>query len=178
MYGQTEATARLSYLPPERLADKPDSVGNGLPSTRLEVLGSGGQPVTPGSGEVGEIVAAGDNITLGYWNDPVETAKYFRHGKLHTGDLARVDSEGFIFIVDRERDIIKAGGIRVSAREIEDVIAELPDVLEVAVVGGAHPLLGEGICAFVVPGPNAALTPQDVVAHCRKRLPQFKAPQQ
>jgi long-chain acyl-CoA synthetase len=178
MYGQTEGTARLSYLPPDRLADKLGSIGRGLPSTRLEVLKVDGSPVTPGSDEIGEIVAAGDNITQGYWNDPVETAKFFRDGKLHTGDLARVDSDGFIFIVERERDMIKSGGNRIGAKEIEGVIAELPEVVEVAVIGAPHELLGEAIKALVVPTSDAHITPQDVEAHCRRRLPAFKVPEE
>src|SRR5208282_1951088 len=91
MYGQTEATARLSYLPPERLADKLGSIGKGLPATRLEVLGPDGTPVEAGSTETGEIVASGDNIAAGYWQDPVESARFFRNGRLYTGDIARVD---------------------------------------------------------------------------------------
>jgi acyl-CoA synthetase (AMP-forming)/AMP-acid ligase II len=177
MYGQTEATARLSYLPPERLADKLGSIGRGLASTKLEVLTPAGIPVRPGSNEVGEIVASGDNITLGYWNDPAETARYFRAGKLHTGDLARVDAEGFIYIVDRERDLIKSGGNRVSATEVEAVVAELPAVIEVAVLGAPHDLLGEAVQAFIVAQPGAGLTSEAVRAHCWKRLPPFKVPE-
>lgn len=178
MYGQTEATARLSYLPPDRLADKLGSIGKGLPSTTLEVLKADGTAVTPGSDQVGEIVAHGDNIARGYWNDPEETSKYFRNGKLYTGDLARVDSDGFIYIVERERDMIKSGGNRVSAKEIEDVVAEIPEVVEVAVIGMPHEFLGEAIMAFVVPTQNAAVTPDCVAAHCRARLPAFKRPEE
>ena len=178
MYGQTEATARLSYLPPERLTDKLGSIGKGLPSTRLEVLKSDKTPVTSGSNETGEIVASGDNITVGYWNDPEETAKYFKDGKLYTGDIARVDSEGFIFIVERERDLIKCGGNRVSAKEVEDVIAELPEIVEVAVLGMPHELLGEAIKAFVVVTQDAGIVPDTIKAHCRKRLPSFKVPEE
>jgi acyl-CoA synthetase (AMP-forming)/AMP-acid ligase II len=177
MYGQTEATARLSYLPPEQLRDKLGSIGKGLPSTRLDVLKRDGTPVCPGSNEAGEIVAAGDNITLGYWNDPAETSRYFRNGRLYTGDIARVDPDGFIFIVERERDLIKSGGNRVSAKEVEEVIAELPEVVEVAVLGAPHELLGEAIEAFVVVAPDAGITPDDVEVHCRKRLPLFKTPE-
>ena len=235
MYGQTEATARLSYLPPERLTDKLGSIGTGLPSTKLEVLKADGTPVKPSgqrtedreqrtvrsptvnsrqstvdsppaqdppstvppsalmcdsqpstlnsqpvapafSDEIGEIVATGDNISPGYWNDPEETAKYFRDWKLYTGDLARVDEDGFIFIVERERDMIKSGGNRVSAKEIEDVIAEIPEVVEVAVVGAPHELLGESIRAFVVLHPKAVTSETEVLMHCRKRLPAFKTP--
>ncbi|HXJ60584.1 MAG TPA: AMP-binding protein [Verrucomicrobiae bacterium] len=178
MYGQTEGTARLSYLPPERLADKLGSIGIGLPSAKLEVLKSDGTPVAPGSEEIGEIVASGDNITLGYWNDPVETSKFFKQGKLQTGDIARVDAEGFIFLVDRERDMIKSGGNRISSKEVEEVIAELPAVIEVAAIGAPHDLLGEAIKAFVVPNPDSRLTRQQVEAHCRRRLPGFKVPQE
>ena len=178
MYGQTEATARLSYLPPERLADKLGSIGKGLRSTKLEVLLPDQSPVIQGSEDVGEIVASGDNITLGYWNDPEETAKYFREGKLYTGDLARVDGEGFIYIVERAREMIKSMGNRVSAKEVEDVIAEMPGVVEVAVIGVAHELFGEAIKAFVVPVRDAQITPEAVQEHCRRRLPVFKVPEQ
>jgi long-chain acyl-CoA synthetase len=177
MYGQTEATARLSYLPPERLADKLGSIGKGLPSTRLAVLRPDGMPVKPGSDEAGEIVVTGENITLGYWNDPMETAKYFKNGSLYTGDIARVDADGYIFIVERERELIKSGGNRVSAKEVEDVIAELPEVVEVAVVGVPHDLLGEAIKAFVTVVRDAGITLGDVQAHCRKRLPLYKVPE-
>jgi acyl-CoA synthetase (AMP-forming)/AMP-acid ligase II len=177
MYGQTEGTARLSYLPPEHLADKLGSIGRGLPSTRLEVLKPDGQAVVPGSDETGEIVASGANITLGYWNDPAETAKYFRKGRLHTGDIARVDADGFIYVVERERDMIKSGGNRVSAKEIEDVIAGLPEVVEVAVLGMPHELLGEAIQAFIVAAPEYEITPESVQKHCRNRLPAFKVPE-
>ena len=177
MYGQTEATARLSHLPPDRLADKIGSIGKGLPSTKLEVIGANGAPVRPGSDEIGEIVASGDNIAAGYWRDPVESAKFFRQGRLHTGDLARVDNDGFIFIVDREREMIKSGGNRVSAKEVEDVIAELPEVVEVAVVGAPHELLGESITAFIAPADHAVITTHEVLAHCRKHLPAYKIPE-
>jgi long-chain acyl-CoA synthetase len=177
MYGQTEATARLSYLPPERLGDKLGSIGKGLPSTRLEVLKADGTGVTPGSDEIGEIVASGDNIALGYWNDAGETANYFRNGRLHTGDLARVDSDGFIFIVEREREMIKSGGNRVSAKEVEDVIAEIAAVVEVAVIGVPHELLGEAIKAFVVTAHGASITGPEIIDHCRRRLPNFKCPE-
>lgn len=177
MYGQTEATARLSYLPPDRLNDKLGSVGRGLPSTRLEVIHEDGRPVAPGSNEIGEIVATGDNITLGYWKDLVETAKYFRNGKLHTGDLARVDAEGFIYIVEREREMIKSGGNRVGAKEVEEVIAEIADVVEVAVIGIPHEVLGEAIAAFVVPARSAQIDAARILEHCARRLPVFKRPE-
>lgn len=177
MYGQTEATARLSYLPPEYLDSKLGSIGRGLNSTRLEIINAEGRTVQPGSEEIGEIVASGENITLGYWEDAEETAKYFKNGKLHTGDLARLDADGFIFVVEREREFIKSGGKRVSAKEVEDVIAEIPEIVEVAVVGMPHDVLGEGIRACLVSSSGSKLTPVDVANFCKKRLPPFKVPQ-
>jgi acyl-CoA synthetase (AMP-forming)/AMP-acid ligase II len=176
MYGQTEATARLSFLPPERLGEKLGSIGRGLASTHLEVLKADGTPVEPEGADIGEIVASGDNITAGYWNDPVETARYFRDGRLYTGDLARVDSDGFIFIVDRARDMIKSGGNRVSAKEIEDAICELPDVVEAAVIGVPDAFLGEAIAAFVVLIQGAQIGEEAIRLHCRQRLAAFKIP--
>lgn len=177
MYGQTEATARLSYLPPERLDDKLGSIGRGLPHTRLAVLRPDGSPVQPGSDEVGEIVAEGENVTLGYWNDPEETARYFRDGRLHTGDMARVDADGFIFVVERARDFIKAMGYRVGPKEVEDVLAEMPEVVEAAVIGVPDDLWGEAIKAFVVTVRPGQLTADAISDHCRKRLPNYKVPQ-
>jgi len=177
MYGQTEATARLSYLPPELLTEKLGSIGKGMASTKLEVLKPDGTSVTPGSNDAGEIVATGENIALGYWNDAEETSRYFRNGRLYTGDIARVDADGFIFIVEREREIIKSGGNRVSAKEVEDIIAELPEIVEVAVLGTPHELLGEAIKAFVTISPASKITPGEIKDHCRKRLPAFKTPQ-
>ena len=177
MYGQTEATARLSYLPPERLDDKMGSIGKGLPHARLEVLHPDGTPVRPGSDEVGEIVASGDSITLGYWNDPDETGRYFRNGKLYTGDMARLDDDGFIYIVERARDFIKAMGNRVGPKEVEEVIAELPQVVEAAVIGVPDEMWGEAIKAFVVTVSPGQLTRDDVRNHCLKRLPNYKIPE-
>ena len=177
MYGQTEATARLSYLPPELMNDKLGSIGKGLPGSHLEVLKQDGMPVQPGSDEVGEIVASGDNITLGYWNDREETARYFRDGRLFTGDMARVDSDGFIFIVERARDFIKSMGNRVSPKEIEEVISELPAIVESAVIGVPHEIWGEAIKAYIITAKPDLLTVDDVRNHCLRRLPNYKVPE-
>ena len=177
MYGQTEATARLSYLPPDRLADKLGSIGRGLPGTRLELLDENGTAIPPGSEAIGEIVASGDNITFGYWNDTEETANYFRDGKLYTGDMARSDADGFIFIVERGRDFIKAMGNRVSPKEIEEVISEMPEVVETAVVGVPHELWGEAVKAFITTASEGLLSADAVRQHCLKKLPNHKVPE-
>jgi long-chain acyl-CoA synthetase len=177
MYGQTEATARLSYLPPGQVDDKLGSIGRGLPHTRLEVLKADGLPVQPGSDEVGEIVASGDNITLGYWNDPDETRCFFRNGRLFTGDMARVDQDGYIYIVERARDFIKAMGNRVSPKEIEEVLSEMPQVVEAAVIGVPDEIWGEAVKAYLTTSQPGQLTAEDVRLHCLRRLPNYKVPE-
>ena len=177
MYGQTEATARLSVLPPDQLPAKLGSIGRGLPSTCLRVVRPDGSEIPPGSEEIGEIVATGDNITLGYWRDPAETERWFRDGGLHTGDLARRDADGFLFVVEREREMIKAGGNRVSAKQVEGVLSECPEVVEAAVVAMPHPLLGEAIAAFVTLGRDAAIGEEQLRDHCRRRLAVFQVPE-
>jgi len=149
MYGQTEATARLSYLPPELLQRKPGSIGKGIPGVKLRVLNESGEEVCPG--EVGEIVAEGENVTQGYWCAPEETAVCFRNGRLFTGDLATVDDDGFIYVVDRAKEFLKCGGKRVSCRQLEDRLLEFDGLLEAAVVGVPDDVLGEAVKAFVVP---------------------------
>lgn len=176
MYGQTEATARLSFLPPERIEDKLGSIGRGLASTRLEVLKDDGTPVRAGSNQIGQIVASGPNITAGYINDPEESARFFRDGKLWTGDLATVDDDGFIFIRDRAREFIKPMGFRVSPLEIEEVLAELPEVVMAAVFGVPDDLAGEAVHALVVPIASAGLSEQALIRFCQQRLPAYKVP--
>jgi acyl-CoA synthetase (AMP-forming)/AMP-acid ligase II len=177
MYGQTEATARLSYLLPELLDEKLGSIGKGLPGSRLEVLKDDGTRVRPGSDEVGEIAASGDNITLGYWNDAEETARFFRNGRLFTGDMARVDRDGFIFIVERARDFIKAMGNRVSPKEIEEVLSQMPQVVEAAVIGVPDEMWGEAIKAYLTTIKQGQLTVEEVRNHCLGQLPNYKVPE-
>ncbi|MBP7688465.1 MAG: AMP-binding protein [Thermoflexales bacterium] len=174
MYGQTEATARLSYLPPHLLGSKLGSIGRGIPQVTLRVMGEDGQPVKPG--DVGEIFAQGDNISPGYLDEPDVNAQKFVDGVLHTGDLATVDDDGFIFVVDRKADFIKSYGYRVSSQQVEGCIVEMPDVVAAAVIGEPDLVRGEAIAAFVVLRTNAASTPRDIIAHCAERLPNYMVP--
>lgn len=153
MYGQTEATARLSYLPPSMLDLKSGSIGKGIPGVRLSVLNERGEGVRPD--EVGEIVAEGSNVTLGYWGAPAESSRSFREGRLYTGDLATVDCDGFIYVVGRSGDFIKCGGKRVSCRSLEDLVLGCAEVLEAAVAGMSDEVLGEAVRLFVVPRDGA-----------------------
>jgi long-chain acyl-CoA synthetase len=170
MYGQTEATARLSYLPPESIDTKLGSVGKGIPGVKLTVVNELGDPVA--HGETGEIVAEGQNVTLGYWRDEAETAQHFRNGKLYTGDLATVDDDGFIFIVDRAKDFLKCGGKRVSCRQLENILLEHSELLEAAIVGVPDDVLGEAAVAYIVPrDPKAQLPIEQITSYCKERMP-------
>lgn len=176
MYGQTEATARLSCLAPEHLFARLGSIGRGLPGVELRVVNDAGQDVQPG--EVGQIIARGDNITAGYLNDPEATARTFADGVLHTGDMATVDPDGFIFIVDRQSDFIKPLGRRVSSHEIEACLLTLPEVTSAAVIGIPDQLLGEAIKGYVTLQPGMLLEPKAIIAHCRRVLPRYMVPKE
>jgi acyl-CoA synthetase (AMP-forming)/AMP-acid ligase II len=170
MYGQTEATARLSYLPPELLGAKLGSVGKGIPGVTLSVVDESGNRIL--QGQTGEIVAEGGNLALGYWRDAEETAHHFRNGKLYTGDLATVDEDGFIFIVDRAKDFLKCGGKRVSCRNLENILLEHAALLEAAVVGIPDEILGEAAVAYIVPrDPKTQPSREQLTTFCRERMP-------
>jgi long-chain acyl-CoA synthetase len=176
MYGQTEATARLSYLPPDLLDKKLGSIGKGIPGTRLRVVTENDTAVLPG--EIGEIVAEGSNIALGYWCAEDEDTVPFRNGSLYTGDLATVDDDGFIFIVDRSKDILKCGGKRSPCREVEDALLEFDDLVEAAVIGVPDDLLGEAVKAFVVPKRKDGGLIERLQAFCVQRLPSHLIPKE
>ncbi|MCP4143803.1 MAG: AMP-binding protein [bacterium] len=172
MYGQTEASARLSYLPPEKLTLKYGSIGIPIPGVELVARRSDGSICD--TGESGEITASGDNIMQGYWNDPEETAKVLRDGILYTGDIGYKDEDGYFFVVDRVKNFIKAGANRVSAKEIEECIMEINGVSECSVIGVADEMLGEAIEAHVV---ASGLEKNDILRHCKAKLAMFKIPQ-
>ncbi len=170
MYGQTEATARLSYVPPEDLDRKIGSIGKAIPGVTLQVLDESGNPVQPGT--IGEVVAEGANVTNGYWHEPEESARCFRNGKLYTGDLGTVDDDGFIYVVDRAKDFLKCGGKRVSCRQLEEKLLEFHELLEAAVVGVKDEILGEAVKAFVVPrNSHADGLEARVRLFCKEHLP-------
>jgi acyl-CoA synthetase (AMP-forming)/AMP-acid ligase II len=174
MYGQTEATARLSYLPPEKLTEKMGSIGKGIPGVELRVLGEDMKPVTPG--ETGEIYARGKNISPGYYADPEGSASKFTPHGLRTGDLATVDSDGYIFIVDRRDDFIKSWGFRVSSQEVEACALRMEQLVSVAAIGAPDCEAGEAIVLFVTARPGTEVTPDDVLACCRRHLPKYMVP--
>lgn len=174
MYGQTEASARLAHVPPERLREKYGSIGIAIPGVSLVVRRPDGSECD--AGEPGEIVAAGPNIMRGYWNAPAETAAVLDAAGLHTGDLAYRDADGFLFIVDRLKNMIKAGANRVSSLEVEDVLVSHPAVVEACVVGVPDELMGEAIEAWLVPVDPAACDLQAILRHCAAKLAPYKVP--
>ncbi|MFA6701545.1 MAG: AMP-binding protein [Dysgonamonadaceae bacterium] len=176
MYGQTEATARLAFLPPNLLADKIGSIGKAIPGVILQVVNSSMVPVKPG--EIGEIVAKGDNIMIGYFNDEVATREVLKNGWLYTGDMATVDEEGFIYIVARKKEIMKIAGNRVSPKEIEEVILSVPEVLDCTVEEVYDELQGAAIKATIVLIDSCDFVhiKEKIIKCCIEKLSSYKIP--
>ncbi len=173
MYGATEASARLSYLDPNRFEDKMDSIGRPIPGVTLKLLDEQGKEVPRGT--VGELVASGPNIMQGYWHDPEGTAKVLDGNGYHTGDLAYQDEEGFFFVQARKDDLLKVGGHRINPLEIEDAILDSDLAIETVVLGIPDDLLGHRLVAVVCPR-NGNCTARDIEAHCARKLPKYKVP--
>lgn len=179
MYGLTECK-RVSYLPPDQLEIRPTSVGKAIPNTEVYIVNEKGERVGPGV--VGELVVRGHHVMKGYWGRPEETDQVLRPGPipgeklLYTGDLFKMDEEGFLYFEARKDDIIKTRGEKVSPKEVEAVLYALPEVVEAAVVGVQDEILGEAIKAVVVFAEGARLTEQDVLRHCARYLEDFMVP--
>ena len=179
MYGLTECQ-RASYLPPEEIDRRPDSVGVPIPGTTARVVDDKGRRVPPGV--VGELVVAGAHVMAGYWNRPEATRGALRPDALsgetvlYTGDLFRTDVEGFLYFVERKDDVIKTGGEKVAPRHVEAVIAQLDDVAEVAVFGVPDDVLGEAVAAVIASVDGAILTAESVRRHCLRHLEPFMVP--
>ncbi len=174
MYGQTEAAPRVTYLPPAKLSEKLGSIGIPLQGVTVTIVND--EQVEVPAGTTGELVVSGDNVMMGYWRQLEEQAEVLREGQLFTGDLGYKDDEGFIFIVGRKKEIIKAGGNRVSVKEVEEALVAHEKVLEVCVIGIPDPLLGEAIKAFIVLKPGLQLVDRELQRHCQKLLSDYKVP--
>lgn len=177
MYGQTEATARLSYLPPSLIKTKTSSVGKAIPDVKLKIVNKNGDVV--GLNEEGELLAKGENIMLGYYKDKELTTSTIKNGWLHTGDIAKIDKDGFIYLVARKKEIIKVGGKRVSPKEVEEVILSIPEVVDCSITGFDDVLLGEAIQATIeINGEfNQDYMKEKILQKCSKRLSLYKIPQ-
>ena len=180
IYGQTEITGTISVLRPREhslqgeAALRLRSAGRASWGVQLRVVDGAGADVAPGA--QGEVIARSPGMMTGYWRDPIQTASTLRDGWLHTGDIGYLDSEGFLFVVDRKKDMIVTGGENVFSSEVEHAIASCAGVAQVAVIGIPHPVWGEAVHAVVVPAAGAQLTPEAIVSHCRALIAGYKCP--
>lgn len=174
VYGQTEAGNIVTTLDMKEQLARPTSCGRTLPHLELQVQDDHGRPLPPG--EVGEICVRGPSVMNGYWELPEATHQAIRNGWLLTGDMAHMDEDGYVFIVDRKKDVIKSGGENVYSREVELRLAAHPAVAECVVVGVPDDRWGEAVKAFIVPRPGAAMSPGEVADWCRQGLAGYKRP--
>ncbi|CAB4763097.1 unannotated protein [freshwater metagenome] len=170
-FGLTETASVSTFLPHEYCDTRPETVGLAAPVIELDLF-----EVDPDTG-VGELLIRGQNIVAGYWNKPEQTAETFVDGWLHTGDLAKLDDDGFCQIVDRKKDMVNRGGENVYCVEVEGAIVQHPDVFEVAVVGVPDEMMGEKVGAIIVPQPGSNPDPKDIRAFCKTLIADFKVPQ-
>jgi acyl-CoA synthetase (AMP-forming)/AMP-acid ligase II len=178
MHGLTEV-ARTMYLPPSQTDARPASSGIPIPGTELWIEDDDGNRLPPG--QVGELVVRGRNVMRGYWNAQEMTAKKFRPGPMqgervcYSGDLFRMDEEGYFYFVSRKDDLIKCRGEKVAPREVENVLYRISGVLEAAVIGVPDPIMGQVVKAFIV-APGMAMSEVDVISHCKANLEEFMVP--
>ncbi|WP_405387977.1 long-chain fatty acid--CoA ligase [Streptomyces sp. NBC_01102] len=172
-YGLSETSPVAAFNHPDR-PRKAGSIGQPIRGVEMQLVAEDGGAVPPG--EVGEIAIRGENLMTGYWNRPEATAEAVREGWFHSGDLARVDEDGFYFIVDRKKDLIIRGGYNVYPREIEEVLYEHPAVAEAAVVGVPHPVHGEEIAAVITLRSGASATAEEIRDHVKDRVAAYKYP--
>lgn len=173
-YGQTESSPLGTSLPHEDMLRKPGSIGKAHLPLEIKIFDDDDREVERGA--EGEIVMRGPSIMLGYYKNGEKTEEAFRNGWLHTGDIGRMDEEGYIFFIDRKKDVIKSGGENVSSREVEEVLFTHPKVMEAAVVGLPDPYWIEAVSAAIVPRPGQTIDPEEIKAFCKERLAGYKAP--
>jgi long-chain acyl-CoA synthetase len=173
-WGMTETCATFTHHVGEDYEHRPDSCGPATPVGELRIVGANGETLPPG--EVGELWAYGPHVVKGYWNNPQATAETFKDGWLKTGDLARLDEEGFCYIVDRIKDVIIRGGENIYSVEVEDALYTHPAVMDAALVPIPHHVLGEEPGAVVTLKPGAEASEADLKAHVAERLAAFKTP--
>jgi fatty-acyl-CoA synthase len=173
-YGQTESAGAITILSPKDALRKPASVGFPCPTYEIRIINDKGEDVV--QGEVGELLYDSDTRMSGYYKDPEATQEVMREGWMCSGDLVKADEEGYVYIVDRKKDMIITGGENVYSKEIEDTIIKLPQVAEVAVMGLPNPKWGEIVTAVVVPTPGAQLFAKEVIEFCKNSIASFKCP--
>ena len=176
-YGLTESCGPGTLLLHEDAESKVGSCGRPQMHTEINIVDSAGNTIPMGSAQAGELLVAGRHLMKEYWNNPKATAETLRDGWLHTGDICTWDSEGFVTICDRMKDMIISGGENIYPAELENVLAACPEVQEAAVVGVASKKWGETPLAIIVPAPGASPTPESLKAYCKENLAGYKVPQ-
>jgi acyl-CoA synthetase (AMP-forming)/AMP-acid ligase II len=174
-YGLTETTSAVVTNVGDEFAERPESVGRPNLTADLRIEGPDGQPLRPGS--IGELCFRSPQVANCYWNDPEATKAAFVDGWFHSGDLGFIDDAGFVYVVDRLKDVVIRGGENVYCAEVEAVLFEHPAVADVAVIGLPDPVLGERVCAIVVPRPDAAADLAEMHAFAAERIAAFKCPE-
>jgi long-chain acyl-CoA synthetase len=173
-YGLSEAGFLTALLDDDHTPDRLTSCGRAFPGIDIRVVDQSGTEVS--AGQPGELVARGANVMSGYWKNPDESARAFRDGFFRTGDIGRQDADGYLYLLDRLKDMIVTGGENVYSGEVEAVLYEHPAVREAAVFGIPDPQWGELVMACIVLKPEWVLDANDVMAHCRRSLANYKIP--
>jgi acyl-CoA synthetase (AMP-forming)/AMP-acid ligase II len=174
VYGCTEASPNIAILKAKDSFRKRECVGQPLPFLEVRIVDDQDREIP--RGEVGELICRGPNIMKGYYKDKQATCEALRGGWLHTGDLARMDEEGFVYIVDRKKDMIVSGGENIYPREIEEVLYHHPKVEDTAIIGVPDPTWGESVKAFVVLKKGEIMKEEEVIEYCKKYLASYKKP--
>jgi long-chain acyl-CoA synthetase len=173
-YGLTETTSAVIANVGERYFEHPDSVGKPVPGTDVRIVDPGGPDAR--TGDIGELWVRGPNVVRGYWNRPAETSEAFTDGWFHTGDLGYIDADGYVYVVDRLKDVVIRGGENVYCAEVENVLFQHPAVFDAAVIGLPDPEFGEEVAAVIQPRPGTAAGADDIRAFVADRLAVFKVP--
>ncbi len=180
MYGLTECK-RVSYVPPEELEIKIHSVGVAMPNSEVFIINDAGEMLPPG--QIGELCVRGSSVMQGYWNRPAETTAAIVEGAspwqryLRTGDLFKMDEDGYLYFISRKDDIIKSRGEKVSPKEIENILCKLSGIQEAAVIGVPDPFYGQAIAAYVRCDAKKQISKRDIIRHCSQHLENFSIPQ-
>ncbi len=172
-YGLSEASPVVTAQYKDR-PKKYGSIGHAVPDVEVKIVDDNNEPVGPN--EIGELIVKGPNVSSGYYQLPEETAQTFRNGWLQTGDMARMDDEGYIFIVDRKKDLIIRGGFNIIPRDVEEILLTHPQLIEAAVIGVPDEKMGEEVKAFVVVQDKTAVTAEELIEHCQQHLAKYKCP--
>ena len=174
LYGLTEASPGVTIMRPNDPPEKTASVGKPMMSVKIKIIDEDGRELP--SGKTGEIICRGPNVMKGYYNNPIATKEVLKEGWLYTGDIGRVDQDGYLYLIGRKKELIISGGENIYPAEVEAALCQHPLILEAAIIGVPDEYWGESVKAIVVPKPGKALTEQEVIEYCKSWLAGYKKP--